>query len=335
MIGGSEECRLSHCPICGVPGLRPRFLVAFPDFSPEMRHVWPLTCEPPVPYWTIVACAGCGVHFPNPFPAKDAVVRYYADQLSHSEWEQVHYVDENELSVGWIEMADKLTRLCGKPGRVLEVGPAAGHLMRALEGLGWSAVGVEATPKFARILRERKLQVHQGDLETFMPSHEFDLIVMFDVLEHLHDPVWDLSRCADLMAPGGRLVVATCDIGSLAARYYGLRWRQVVISHTFYWTRKSLAVALRRAGLEPKDFASVRWWDPEPSRQRIEWVTELGKFGVRKAIQLTWIKAVRRSAAMSTFQSRHPRCERWLEFKVGDQAVMSDVALVVAEHQVA
>jgi 2-polyprenyl-3-methyl-5-hydroxy-6-metoxy-1,4-benzoquinol methylase len=286
-----------------------------------------------VPYWTIVACEACGVHFPSPFPARDEIAEYYADQLSHNEWEQVHYVDENELSVGWKKMAEKLTRLCGSPGHMLEIGPAAGHLMKAAERLSWSVVGVEAAPKFVKILRERQLHVHEGTLETFESTREFDLIVMFDVLEHLHDPVGDLRRCAELLAPTGRLVLATCDIESLAARHYGLRWRQIVISHTFYWTRRSLAVALRRARLEPTQFASVRWWDPNPVRQALEWVAELVKLVIRKLAQSTWMPLAERWPLLKRFQASHPKFVRWLHFKVGEQAVMSEVALVVAERR--
>lgn len=319
--------------MCGSSRLEMRFRVAFPCFGPELTHVWSLAAEPPVSYWTIVACQDCGVHFPDPFPSRYEIMRYYSDQLAHNPWEQLHYVDENELSVGWKRMAEKLTRLCGGPGAMLEIGPAAGHLMRAAQDLGWSAVGVEATPKFAKILRERKLRVHEGTLETFDSSRQFDLIVMFDVLEHLHDPVGDLRRCAELLTPTGKLVVATCDIESLAARHYRLRWRQIVISHTFYWTRRSLAVALRRAGLEPTEFASVRWWDPNPLRQTVGWVVEFGKLVIRKLVQSTWVPLAARSASLKRFQVGHPGFARWLHFKIGEQAVMSEVVFLVAERR--
>lgn len=202
--------------------------------------------------------------------------------------------------------------------------------MEAARNQGWSVTGVEASPKFTRILAAHGLAYHEGTLATFAPDRRFDLIVMLDVLEHLHDPIGDLGRCARLLKPSGLVVVATCDIGSLAARYYGLRWRQLVISHTFYWTRASLEIALRRAQLEPRRFSSVRWWDPDRDRERVEWAQELAKLLVRKSVQLTWLPLAQHVPLAASFQRRHPSFEHWLEFTIGNQAVMSEVILAVA-----
>jgi SAM-dependent methyltransferase len=322
---------LSHCPICGSSRLSPRFRVAFPAFGPDLTYAWPLDVDPPVDSWTITRCAGCGVHFPNPSPSGEEIRDYYGNQLVHNEWEEVHYVEETAArSAGWSRVADKLTRLSGGPGDLLEVGPAAGHLLKAARLQGWSVMGVEASPKFTKVMRERGLPCHEGTLATFATDKRFDLVVMLDVLEHVHDPVADLARCAELLRPDGLLVVATCDIGSFAARHYGLRWRQIVISHTFYWTTSSLAIALRRAGLEPRHFSSVRWWDPDPRRERIGWCRELGKLFVRKGVQMTWMPFARIVPRARAFQRAHPAFDSWLDYKIGDQAVMSEVLLVVA-----
>jgi SAM-dependent methyltransferase len=300
-------------------------------FGPDLTYVWPLDAEPPVPYWTITGCDGCGVHFPNPFPDGDEIRDYYARQLVHNDWEEVHYVAESaERTSGWSKVAATLTHLNGGPGTMLEVGPAAGHLMRAARDRGWAVMGVEASPKFTRILRERGLPFHEGTLATFETSSRYDLIVMLDVLEHLHDPVGELALCAELLREDGSIVVATCDIGSFAARYYGLRWRQIVISHVFYWTRLSLDIAFRRAGLELRHFSSVRWWDPDPRRERLNWIRELGKLVVRKGVQLTWVPLAKSFAPVRSFQRSRPAFDHWLDYKIGNQAVMSEVALVVA-----
>src|SRR4051812_19725181 len=123
---------LTACPICGAARFDPRFQIAFPVAASDWSHVWSLGQITPVPCWTMVECAGCGVHFPNPFPDRDTITQYYAEQQHVNEWEQIHYVQESPRGVmRWGEFADKLTNLLGRPGRLLEVGPAAGHLMKA------------------------------------------------------------------------------------------------------------------------------------------------------------------------------------------------------------
>lgn len=322
---------MTRCLICGSDRLSPRFRVAFPEFGPNLTYVWPLEVEPPVAYWTITRCSACGVHFPNPFPTCDDIHDFYARQLVHNEWEEVHYVAESaERAAGWSKLATRFTRFNGGPGEMLEVGPAAGHLLKAAQDQGWSVIGLEAAPKFTRILQERGIPFYEGTPASYTTSRRFDLIVMLDVLEHLQDPVADLERCAELLRDGGSIVLSTCDIGSFAARYYGLSWRQIVISHVFYWTRRSLDIALHRAGLEPRHFSSVRWWDPDPRRERVEWTRELGKLLVRKGVQLTWIPLAKNVARAEAFQRSRPAFDHWLDYKIGDQAVMSEVILAVA-----
>ncbi len=326
------------CPICSAPRTRPRFRVAFPDPAPNLRRTWGLHDTPDVPCWTIAGCASCGVHFADPVPSPEDVRRFYSDQLDPSPWEMEHYVDvRHESVVAWEEFAGRLTRLNGGPGRLLEVGCAAGHLLAGAVQHGWEAFGIEASPKFSQIAQRRGLEVHEGVLAT-VPSDpaSYDLVVMTDVLEHLSDPIADLKLCHRLLRPDGLIVIATCNIGSLAARYYGLRWRQLVISHTFYWTKRSLGVALAKAGFDTVALSSMRYWDPDPRLERRRWRRELIKLLARKALQVSWMPLASRS---QTLRDAHATLTRGrldfekLRHKVGDQAVMADVTLVVGKRR--
>jgi SAM-dependent methyltransferase len=323
------------CPICLGGPPEPRFRVAFPAPGPAGRQVWPLREEPGVPHWVIAHCPSCGVRFPDPLPTSAEIQDFYARQQQPSDWELEHYVNIRDESVAtWADTAEKLTRLNGGPGRALEVGCAAGHLLQGLVQHRWDVLGVEASPKFSAEVKRRGLPVHEGVLATLPPqAAPFDVVAMFDVLEHLQDPVADLVLSRRLLRPDGRLVLATCDIGSFAARWYGLAWRHLLISHTFYWTRRALEAALGRAGFEVVDVSSVRYWDPEPARERRELAAELGKLGARKTLQRTWMPLARRSARLRDAQARLTRGRLdfpRLEHKVGDQAAVSDVILVVA-----
>jgi SAM-dependent methyltransferase len=220
---------------------------------------------------------------------------------------------------------------------MLEVGCAAGHLLSGAIEHGWDVMGVEASPKFSTEVKRRGLPVHDGVLATLPDGQRlYDLVVMTDVLEHLREPVADLALCRDLLEPGGLLVVATCDIGSFAARYYGLRWRQLVISHTYYWTNASLRIALDRAGFDTVVVSSMRYWDPDPTLERRRWVRELFKLFGRKALQIGWMPLASRSR---TLREAHGKLTRGrldfgrLQHKVGDQASMADVVLVVGRRR--
>src|SRR5581483_3265087 len=139
MTGSSGDGRpRGQCPVCGSRSLEPRFQVAFPVFGPNLTYAWSLLETPPVASWTITRCEDCHVQFPNPFPSSEEIRDYYSTQLVHNEWEELHYVAETEeRAAGWAKVADRLTRLNGGPGDLLEVGPAAGHLLKAAQSSGW------------------------------------------------------------------------------------------------------------------------------------------------------------------------------------------------------
>ena len=318
-----------HCPICG-GALRPAFKVAFPDAAPGYKIAWDTHETPCVAHWHIARCSECGLGVPDPMPTEAEIVEYYANQPEPNEWEIQHYVKlSRDKAAGWDAFAARLTRLHGGPGRLLEVGCAAGHLLAAAQAHGWEVMGVEASPKFSREVERRGIPVHPGTLRDFTGGN-YDVIVMTDVIEHLQDPLADLGRCHNILRPSGLLVVATLDIDSLAARYYGLKWRQIVISHTFYWTRRSLSLAFTHSGFDVSAVSSVRYWDPDRGLERRRQAREFAKLVTRKLLQTTWMPAAARSRRLAELQRRVTGLDYdalWM--KVGDQAVMSDVALIV------
>lgn len=291
-------------------------------------------------------CESCTARFPDPDPAATEIDRYYGDQLTASEWEMEHFVEiRPEQRQGWYAFADKLTRLNGGPGRVLELGCAAGWLLRGLVDHGWRAVGLEASPKFATSARNvQGLNVLLGTVEqdgvaqSLHAEGPFDLIVLVDVLEHVHDPVGLLRTLRPLLTDDGRFVVATLDIDSAAASHYGLAWRQYVISHIVYWTRRSLGVAFDRAGFDVRAMADIRSWDPDPSRRRRSAVREATKFGLRLIALRTYYPLAERFPAVKQIPGAITRGRLdhdLVVFKVGDQPVIGDVLIVIATKAVA
>jgi 2-polyprenyl-3-methyl-5-hydroxy-6-metoxy-1,4-benzoquinol methylase len=93
--------------------------------------------------------------------------------------------------------------------RLLEVGCAYGFLLDYLRNRGWEVRGVEISPLSSEYARTKlDLDVQTGSVETAdLQSGSFDVILLLDVLEHLHRPFDTLSRVRELLAPGGKLVV--------------------------------------------------------------------------------------------------------------------------------
>ncbi len=139
----------------------------------------------------------------------------------------------------------------GGPGRCLDFGCAVGAMVKAAQDCGWEAIGYERSQWAARYGREHlgvQIVTGDGQLNQFEPS-SFDLITMWDVVEHLEHPREVIGLASRWLKPSGWLAVNTVDGGSWGARLAGQRWRHLgPPRHLQYFTRRSLRYLLREQG---------------------------------------------------------------------------------------
>jgi SAM-dependent methyltransferase len=90
----------------------------------------------------------------------------------------------------------------------------------------------------------------QGGLrDAELDTASFDVVTMWDVVEHLLDPLSDLREVARVLKPGGVLLAHTIDIDSAFARLMGGRWPWLVEMHTYFFSPKTLGAMVEKAGL--------------------------------------------------------------------------------------
>jgi SAM-dependent methyltransferase len=149
------------------------------------------------------------------------------------------------------------------PGRLLDVGAAYGYFVKAAREAGWDASGVELAPEVAReAAKLAGAEIIAGDFLEVALAPGFDVITMFDVIEHVRDPLAWLVRARELLAPGGLLVIETGDVASRWARLLGRHWYFLdPPQHLFYFTGAGLEALLLRAGFRapPQRWRSGRW----------------------------------------------------------------------------
>lgn len=148
------------------------------------------------------------------------------------------------------------------PGRVLEVGCGDGWMLAMLQDRGWRVLGCERSAEAARAAAEASgIPVVVGGLEQCADGEPFDLIILFQVLEHMTEPMDTLRRCASLLRPGGMLVVAVPNFASWQARLTGRSWFHLdVPRHQHHFSPAALTTALETAGLQ---VVHTAWVSPE------------------------------------------------------------------------
>lgn len=143
-------------------------------------------------------------------------------------------------------------------GRLLDVGCAAGFFL-AEARVHYEVQGVELSAWSSGYARDvLGLPVFTGTLhQAALPAAHFDVITLWDVIEHVPDPVPLLAEAARLLKPGGRLVLTTGDWDSAYARSKGADWHLAAPPwHLTLFGRATMALAGERAGLKVLHCAS-------------------------------------------------------------------------------
>lgn len=209
----------------------------------------------------LVRCVRCGLVYQSPRPTLEEIgVHYPASYDSYGDYRV-------ETPNGLLRMAfdygmRKRTRYVTRSvpgGRLLDVGCAAGVFLVSMRELGgWEVEGVELNAGAAGHARATYgLTVHTGTLEeAHLPDAHFDVVTLFDVLEHLHSPIAALREVHRILRPGGILVLRLPNLDSWDARLFGDAWAGLdAPRHLYIYSPRTLAATLKQAGF------AVEGWD--------------------------------------------------------------------------
>lgn len=171
--------------------------------------------------WDMMVCEGCGLGFIEPFPSNDQIEAFYKEEF---------YTDKGQRFQGWIEyIRSLLARIRGKglnhimpeKGRLLDYGAGTGHFARAQRKKGWDVVAVDPYSSKA----DRGYCELDGDkIKLNFPDGHFDAVTLWYVIEHLRNPDEAIREFRRVLKPGGVLLLAQQDFGSIQARVFGPRW---------------------------------------------------------------------------------------------------------------
>ena len=140
-----------------------------------------------------------------------------------------------------------------KPGKMLDVGAAAGYILQGFVESGWIGMGLEPNASMAALgSSQLGLDVCQGSLESIETDECFDLISMIQVDAHFYDAKLAFQKAYELLNPGGLLLIETWDRSSVSAANSGGVTRHVKTADS------SKAVTKRAPGTRPVRLKSWR-----------------------------------------------------------------------------
>ena len=146
--------------------------------------------------------------------------------------------------------------------RMVEVGSGDGNFLAYLRGHGWNVHGSEYDAQTAALVRRRHgIDLFVGDVaDAVPPGAPFDVAAAYHVLEHVYRPAEWLAAVRRMLGSGGILHLQVPNHGSLTRRLTGAAWASVMFpQHVYFYTPRTLAGLLRRAGFAP---LATTTWDP-------------------------------------------------------------------------
>ncbi|MBM3967684.1 MAG: methyltransferase domain-containing protein, partial [Planctomycetes bacterium] len=173
----------------------------------------------------IAECETCAHRFlVNPVSSDHVESIYGDDYFFGGGAGYSNYLDQSALLRGrGRDYARRIKKFRNVPGKILDVGAAAGFLLEGWIEEGWRGIGVEPIRSMCKHAEARGIDVRCGTVETLELESDgpWDLISMVQVISHISETVDSIRKLTRYLAPGGLLLVETWDRTSWFARLRG------------------------------------------------------------------------------------------------------------------
>tara|TARA_X000000950_G_C13742618_1_gene589210 strand:+ start:87 stop:905 length:819 start_codon:yes stop_codon:yes gene_type:complete len=196
-------------------------------------------------------CADCDFVFSKQIPTEMELINHY-NQYSRNDY-------LSSLTIKrYNELLDKFEKY-RKKNKLLDVGCGIGYFLDEAQKRGWEVYGTEYTNDAIKICQEKNINVSKGILEPKNYELEkFDVITSFEVIEHINNPIDELTNFYKILRKGGLVYVTTPNFNSLLR--YRLKSDYNVIcypEHLSYYNPNTLNKVFTRVGFKTKKIQST------------------------------------------------------------------------------
>jgi len=233
MVETAQTAQKPQCELCGSLIMSP--------FSKKLERVF--------------KCKGCGLVFQYPQPSLGMLKGlydegYFLSDASKNKGYDNYLRDEPNIRRTFAKRIEYIHRFHPREGRLLDVGCASGFFLAVAHENSWESHGLELSEYAAEEGRKLGRDIVCGTLDDFeAPDGSYDVVTMWDVIEHMRRPRMDLEAANRLLKLGGSLALTTPAIDSLPAWLFREKWMGFKEDeHLYFFSKKTLTRLLEQCG---------------------------------------------------------------------------------------
>jgi 2-polyprenyl-3-methyl-5-hydroxy-6-metoxy-1,4-benzoquinol methylase len=203
--------------------------------------------------FTVVTCNVCDFYFIPP---------YFRKKIDYGNYKDATVGNAVRSGNNWVKIQRhklrfKLIQKFKPSADLFDLGAGWGHFMLAGQELGYNVYGIEISEQpYLYCKNDLKLPVDHLDFFTMPEDKKFDIITMWDVLEHIDKADLFVEKCSKLTKQNGVLVLQVPQIDSYFAKRHKDNWKMMGLDHVNYFGKKTITQLLEKYGYKVETIKS-------------------------------------------------------------------------------
>lgn len=231
---------ITSCPVCHSTGLGLKLNIK--DYSITQEN------------FNLLECPKCKLHITSPQPNEENIGKYYNSEkyVSHTDSKK-GIINAIYHRIRKITLTAKLELIntYSKPGNLLDIGCGTGYFLKKCQENGWRITGTEPDNGARQKAKDLTAKEIYGNIDEIKAIKEFNVITLWHVLEHIHDPVKALVKIKELLKDEGTLIIAVPNLESNDSKYYQETWAAYdVPRHLYHFSKTALNNLLTQTGFQ-------------------------------------------------------------------------------------
>jgi len=200
-----------------------------------------------------------------------------------------------------------LVNLIGSPGRLLDIGCGDGYFARHMANHGWRVVGLDPAinSSISETTTTGSLTLQAADLGAMADDEMFDVMTLWDVIEHVEAPDGLIALAARHLVHGGVLVVETGNYQSEGRAFHEDVWWNYQLDHRWYLAPPQLKTLMIKNGLpntELLKFVMRPWWKGQ---------SDMSEPRVRSLVKAAILNPRKLASTWQQFKERQKIRQKW------------------------